>query len=125
MLSISTDHSKQGVLLSLKKKEFEFGVSPEPLVPQSRDGLWSLHNQDTVGRQGRIRLANQKEPEPENALHRLVGNIPEPIKRQDFLVLVPSGSQIEHGQKGTTFYFALWFEFTSFAVVCHTWVDVV
>ncbi len=51
---------------------------------------------------GRVRFVNQKETEPENSLHLLVGNMPEPIKRQDFLVLVPSGSQIEHGRRDDT-----------------------
>ena len=41
---------------------------------------------------GRFRCTNQKKPEPDNSFHLLVGNMSDPIKRQEFLVLVPSGS---------------------------------
>ncbi len=37
---------------------------------------------------GRVRFDVQKEPEPENPHRLLVGVMPEPIRRQDFLVLV-------------------------------------
>ncbi len=43
-------------------------------------------------------LRTRRNHNQKNSHRPLVGNMPEPIKRQDdFLVLVPSGSQIKHG----------------------------
>ena len=65
----------------------------------SQTPVWSprplLHGE----RKGPVRFVDQKEPEPENSLHLLVDNTLQPIKSQDFLVLVHN-SQIEHDQQG-------------------------
>ncbi len=60
------------------------------LLPQHVHPVQRGHPGEEIKALGPVRFVDQKEPEPENSLHLLVGNMQEPIRRQVFLVLAPS-----------------------------------